>query len=88
MLPVQAKGHSDKIGIVQIEQDIAVCAAKFPKLICRPIAAQFMDGGVIAKFEFEETESGIGISAEKHYRLVRPDEVSAEELDMYQRRSF
>ncbi len=28
--PVQAKGHSDKIGIVQIEQDIAVCAAKFP----------------------------------------------------------
>ena len=47
-----------------------------------------MDGGVIAMFEFEETESGIGISAEKHYRLVRPEEVSAEELDMYQRRSF
>ncbi len=88
VLPVQAKGHSDKIGIVQIEQDIAVCAAKFPKLICRPIAAQFMDGGVIAMFEFEETESGIGISAEKHYRLVRPEEVSAEELDTYQRRSF
>ncbi len=47
-----------------------------------------MDGGVIAMFEFEETESGIGISAEKHYRLVRPEEVTAEELDMYQRRSF
>ena len=85
---MQAKGHSDKIGIVQIEQDIAVSAAKFPKLMCRPIAAQFMDGGVIAMFEFEETKSGIGISAEKHHRLVRPEEVTAEELDMYQRRSF
>ena len=37
-----------------------------------------MDGGVIAMFEFKETESGIGISAEKHYRLVRPEEVTAE----------
>ena len=88
VLPVQAKGHSDKIGIVQIEQDIADCAAKFPKLICRPIAAQFMDGGVIAMFEFEETESGIRISAEKHYKLVRPEEVTAEELDVYQGRSL
>lgn len=88
VLPVQAKGHSDKLGIVQIEQDIAVCAAKFPKLICRPIAAQFMDDGVIALFEFEQTESGIRISAEKHYKLVRPEDVTAEELDVYRGRSF
>lgn len=42
ILPVQAKGKSDRIGQVQIEQDLALCAEKFPSLICRPIAAQFM----------------------------------------------
>ena len=43
------------MNVVQIEQDIAVCANKFPWLdICRPIAAQFMDGGIIALFEFEQ----------------------------------
>ncbi len=88
VLPVQAKGHNDKIGVVQIEQDIAVCTAKFPSLICRPIAAQFMNDGVIAMFEFENTEAGIRISAEKHYRLVRPEEVTAEELNVYRGRLF
>lgn len=87
VLPVQAKGHNDKIGIVQIEQDIAVCAVKFPNLICRPLAAQFMNDGVIAMFEFEDTKAGIRINAEKHYRLVRPEEVTVEELDLYRGRS-
>jgi len=43
VLPVQAKGGKDKIGVVQIEQDFELCALKFPRLICRPIAAQFID---------------------------------------------
>jgi len=80
VLPVQAKGRTDRIGIVQIEQDLAVCAAKFPHLICRPLAAQFMPSGVIAIFEFEQGEDEIRVSSERHYRLVRPDELSAEEL--------
>lgn len=37
IFPVQAKGGSDKLSIVQIEQDFAVCAEKAPTLICRPI---------------------------------------------------
>jgi hypothetical protein len=32
VFPIQAKGGSDKIGIIQIEQDVAMCEAKFPKL--------------------------------------------------------
>jgi len=39
VFPVQAKGGTDKLSIVQIEQDFALCAAKFPRLMCRPIAA-------------------------------------------------
>jgi len=87
-LSVQAKSGTDKIGIVQIEQDFALCAEKFPGLICRPIAAQFMDENLIALFELEQNKDGIRISAEKHYRLVSPEDLTKEELESYQRRSF
>jgi hypothetical protein len=86
VLPIQAKGRIDRIGIVQIEQDIAVCKDKYPNLICRPLAAQFMQNGVIAMFEFEQGGDSIRVSSERHYRLVRPDEVSAEELVNYRSR--
>ena len=86
VIPVQAKGGSDKIGIVQIEQDFAVCQSKFPKLICRLIAAQFMREDLIALFECERTKEGIRVSAEKHYRLVNPEELTEEELEAYRKR--
>lgn len=87
VFPVQAKGGTDKLGVVQIEQDFGVCAQKFPTLICRPIAAQFMDSDVIALFEFEEGEDGVGISAEKHYKLVPPEEVTDDDLERYGNRA-
>ncbi len=86
ILPVQAKGGSDKMGVVQIEQDFAVGRSKFPNLICKPIAAQFMPNKSISLFEFELTEEGIAITSEKHYRLVPPDEVTMEELEKYKTR--
>jgi hypothetical protein len=86
VIPVQAKGGKDRIGIVQIEQDLAVCETKFPGLICRLIAAQFMGEDLIALFECEMTEEGIRVSAEKHYRLVDPEELSEEELEAYRKR--
>jgi hypothetical protein len=85
-IPVRAKGGKDKIGVVQIEQDIEMCALKFSRLICRSIAAQFIEGNLIALFEFEQTKDGIKVSSEKHYRLVRPDELSPEELQNYSAR--
>lgn len=86
VIPVQAKGGNDKLGVVQIEQDFAVGASKFPDLICKPIATQFMSNGAIALFEFEVSENGVAITSEKHYRLVRPDELSFEELETYKTR--
>ena len=83
ILPVQAKGGRDRIGVVQIEQDFELCAQKFPRLICRAIAAQFMEDNLIALFEFEQTKDEIKISSEKHYRLVKPDELSPNELQSY-----
>jgi hypothetical protein len=86
VFPVQAKGGKDKLGIVQIEQDFAICAAKFPSLICRPIAAQFMADNVIALFEFEKSGNSIALSIEKHYRLVPPEEMTPEDLENYRKR--
>ncbi|HET6567404.1 MAG TPA: hypothetical protein VFG50_05525 [Rhodothermales bacterium] len=87
VFPVQAKGGSDELGVVQIEQDIALCRDKFPSLICRSIAAQFMPGGVIAMFELEIENDEVRKVAERHYQLVPPDELSEEELLRYRTRS-
>jgi len=86
VIPVQAKGRNDQIGIVQIEQDLAMCRSKFPALICRPIAVKFMDGDLISMFEFEENEKGISVASEKHYLLVAPESITPEDLEKYSRR--
>lgn len=86
VLPVQAKGGSDRLGVIQIENDFRMCGRKFPGLICRPIGAQFMDDSLIALFEFEQHGSEVGICSEKHYRLVRPEELSSDELRLYRER--
>lgn len=87
VLPVQAKGGKDKLGVVQVEQDLAMCHHRFPNLICRPIAAQFMADDVIALFELTETADGVAIADEKHYKLVPPDALSPEELVTYRIRT-
>ena len=88
IVPVQAKGGTDKLGIPQIEQDFAICEHKFPGLIPKPVATQFMEANIIAMFEFEKTDTGVGIINEKHYRLVAPDELTKEELQKYQERAL
>ena len=88
VFPVQAKGGSDQLGIVQIEQDFAMCEVKFPALICRPIAAQFLEKNLIALFSFEKGENGVKISTERHYRLVPPEEMTEEDIENYRKRPF
>lgn len=85
ILPVQAKGGSDALSVIQIWQDFRVAEQKFADLIARPIAAQFMDDDVIALFEFEEVDDQITILREHHYNLVPPEELEPEELAAYRR---
>jgi hypothetical protein len=87
VFPIQAKGGRDKLGVVQVEQDFALCMDKFPSLICRPIAAQFIEKDYIALFEFEENDQGVVITAEKHYRLVPADDVTVADLEAYRTRT-
>ncbi len=86
VFPVQAKGGSDKLGIVQIERDFALCEDRFPGLIARPIAAQFMEKDLIALFAFEKQDEMVKIVTEKPYRLVPPERLSAAELATYRQR--
>lgn len=61
-----------------------MCEQKFPGLFCRPIAAQFMTDDTIALFEMVEDEEGrVKVLTEKHYKLVPPEDLSAEELKRY-----
>ncbi|MGQ0846835.1 MAG: endonuclease [Sporichthyaceae bacterium] len=83
VVPVQAKGGTDQIGIVQTEQDLAMCAAKFPKLIARPVSAQFMADDVVALFELSVKGDEIEVVDEKHYRLVTGRPITDEDLEAY-----
>jgi len=83
IFPVQAKGGSDEIGTVQIEQDILLCQHKYPELICRPIAAQFTDSNRIAIFEFKLEDGHVRKVGEKQYLLVGQDEITEDELKNY-----
>ena len=58
VVPVQAKGGTDRLGVTQTRQDIACRRQKFPRLSCRPISAQFMADETIALFETYRRKSG------------------------------
>jgi hypothetical protein len=90
VFPIQAKGGADHLSVVQIWQDFKMCEKKFPSLIARPIAAQFMTDDVIALFSFEwDGKDGITIAsgAERHYKLVASDGLSDAELAAYAKRT-
>ena len=74
VIPVQAKGGKDHIGIVQTTQDIRFSEQKFPDLRCRAIAVQFMNDQVVALFELTLKGDDIKVVEERHYRLVPAEE--------------
>lgn len=87
VLPVQAKGGSDQLSVVQTKQDIACCAEKYPALICRSISAQFMADNLIALFELTVENDEVKVVDERHYRLVPSDQIDDSDLRVYSQRS-
>ncbi len=84
IIPVQAKGGNDQIGVVQIEQDLALCIKAFPALTPRLVAVQFKKSeGIetIVMFELVFEDEEIKVLDERHYRLVPANEISAEDLN-------
>ena len=88
VIPVQAKGGSDQIGIVQVMQDLALCRKAFPLLTPRLVAVQFVKdetGETIVMFELIEKDGELLVADEKQYRLVPANQIGEEDLANYRR---
>lgn len=85
VIPVQAKGGSDQLSVVQTKQDLLFCADKYPDLICRAVSTQFMADDLIAMFELTVQDNQVRVVQERHYRLVPGDQISQKELLEYRR---
>lgn len=83
VIPVQAKGGKDQIGIVQTTQDIRFVEEKFPGIRCRAVAAQFMDDNIVALFELTLQDDEIKVVDEKHYRLVPAKKLDQDSIRDY-----
>lgn len=83
VIPVQAKGGNDQIGIVQTSQDIRWVEQKFPDMSCRAIAAQFMTGDIVALFELTLQDDEVRVMDEKHYMLVPWKELDRNAISSY-----
>jgi hypothetical protein len=90
VVPVQAKGGTDQLGVVQVHQDLALCRHAFPHLTPRPVAVQFKKderGEAIVMFELVQDGDEVKVVDEKHYRLVAADAISREDLETMARSS-
>ena len=83
VIPVQAKGGRDQIGIVQTTQDCRWVEQKFPDMRCRAIAAQFMEGGVVALFELTLQDEEVRVVEERHYQLVPAERLDRQAIREY-----
>lgn len=83
VVPVQATGGTNQLGVAQVRHDIACSLEKFPRLTCRPISAQFRSDDVIALFELAVEGDDVKVVEEKHYRLVPSDQIGADDLRLY-----
>ena len=87
VIPVQAKGGGDKLGYAQLYQDLEYCRQKYPRLVCRPLAAKFGESARIAMFQLTIAEDAVKIVRECHYDLVPEDSISEDELLGYNERA-
>jgi len=83
IIPVQAKGGSDRLSVVQTRQDMLLCEERFPNLICRAVSAQFMPNNLIAMFELGSEDGRTVVQQERHYRLCPASEIDKSDLDRY-----
>ncbi|MEI8325629.1 MAG: endonuclease [Betaproteobacteria bacterium] len=83
VVPVQAKGGSDKHGVVQTQQDVALCKQVFGDLVCRPVSAQFMSDQRIAMFDLMVVDDMVKVVDEKHYQLVPAKAIGSGDLRSY-----
>lgn len=83
VVPVQAKGGNDKIGVIQTIQDLTFCQERYKGCVARAVSAQFMEDNQIAMVELMFDGSDVSIVNEKHYKLVPSDAIDEKDLKAY-----
>lgn len=90
VIPVQAKGGKDTLGVIQTIQDTVFCQTevRYAHSISRPVSAQFMTDDIIALFELNFDGDDVSIVQERHYKLVNSGEISDKDLSAYRKQSI
>lgn len=85
IVPVQAKGGNDTLGVIQTIQDTIFCETqeRYKHCIARPVSAQFMADDTIAIFELHFDGNEVSIVRERHYRLTEASEIGEKDLAAY-----
>lgn len=86
IVPVQAKGGKDVLGVIQTIQDTVFCQTeiRYKHCIARPVSAQFM-GDTIALFELLFDGNDVSIVREQHYKLTDAKDISPSDVGVYAR---
>ena len=85
IVPVQAKGGSDTLGVIQTIQDTIFCQTqdRYRHCISRPVSAQFMADDTIALFELTFDGNDVSIVRERHFRLTDAKDIGEKDLAAY-----
>lgn len=85
IVPVQAKGGSDILGVIQTIQDVTFCQTekRYKNCIPRPVSAQFLTDDTIALFETTFDGDEVSIVRERHYKLTEAKSIDAADLKQY-----
>jgi hypothetical protein len=84
VIPVEAKGGSDKLSVVQMNQDLALAKHRFPDLECRLVGAQFADDDIYLFLLAEGDAPGrVELLSERRFRLVDPTDITGADLRSY-----
>jgi hypothetical protein len=90
VVPVQAKGGKDTLGVIQTIQDTVFCQTepRYAHSISRPVSAQFMADGIIALFELNFDGDDVSIIQERHYKLTESSNISSTDLGKYRKKGL
>jgi len=82
-IPVQAKGGTDQISVVQTKQDLAWCVQQYPDMRARAVSAQFIGTEKIALFELTVEDNAVKVVEERHFKLVPASELDQTAIRAY-----
>jgi hypothetical protein len=85
IVPVQAKGGTDLLGVIQTIQDVTFCQTekRYANCIPRAVSAQFLADDTIALFETMFDGDEVSIVRERHYKLTQSDSITGSDLKQY-----